>query len=66
MAKLTDFERQVLTLASNGRTIKETAIVLGKTLSTIKTQRHNVTIKLNANNFIQALVSFEREKYLEV
>jgi len=61
MKTLTDCEKEVIKWAIKGDTIKETAVRLTKSDSTIVKQRDSATQKLGAKSFPQAMVFFERK-----
>lgn len=63
---LSPSELQVLCAAANGLTSIESGGRLGKGVETIKTQRHQILLKLGARNITQAVCIATEQGFLEV
>jgi DNA-binding CsgD family transcriptional regulator len=59
-------ELLVICAAANGRTSSETSVLLGKSVETVKTQRHQILLKLGARNITQAVCLATEHGYIGV
>ncbi len=59
-------ELLVICAAANGRTSFETSVLLGKSIETVKTQRHQILLKLGARNITQAVCLATEHGYIGV
>lgn len=53
--KLTCRERYCLLLAAKGKTVQETAVLMGVKISTVRTWRHKILNKLDCRSMAQAI-----------
>jgi DNA-binding CsgD family transcriptional regulator len=59
-------ELLVICAAANGLTSFETSVLLGKSVETVKTQRHQILLKLGARNITQAVCLATEHGYIGV
>ena len=59
-------ELLVVCAAANGLTSHETSVQLGKSIETVKTQRHQIMLKLGARNITQAVCIATEHGYVGV
>lgn len=63
MKTITDCEKEIIRLAKNGKTIKETALLLSKSENTIKTQRYILMQRMGVNSMLQVITILESKNH---
>jgi DNA-binding CsgD family transcriptional regulator len=61
---LTETEKDVLYWFAEGKTAKEVAVILNKSVHTVMVQRHSIMQKFGATNMVQAVVIAVRKGLL--